>query len=78
MKVRHSSGGKNLAAATARLTCLPGVCLHVVFETSGALKALATELALPFSSLNFGNLKRDILTGGPRAHPYSLPCQNIF
>ena len=78
MKVRHSSGGKNLAAATARPTCLPSVSLHVVFETSGALKALATELALPFSSLNFGNLKRDILTGGPRAHPYSLPCQNIF
>ena len=78
MKVRHSSGGKNLAAATAGPTCLPGVNLHVVFETSGALKALVTELALPFPSLNFGNFKRDILTGGPSAHPYSPPHQNIF
>ena len=65
MKVRHSSRGKNLAAATAGPTCLPGVSLHVMFETSGTLKALVTELALPFPSLNFGNLKRDILTGGP-------------
>ena len=78
MKVRHSSGGENLAAATAGPTCLPGVSLHVVFETSGALKALVTELALSFPSLNFGNFKRDILTGGPSAHPYSPPRQNIF
>ena len=78
MKVRHSSGGENLATATARPTCLPGVSLHVVFKTPGALKALATKLALPFPSLNFGNFERDILTGGPSPHPYSLPHQNIF
>ena len=78
MKVQHGSGGENLAAATARPTCLPSVSLHVVFEASGALKALATELAVPFPSLNFGNFKRDILTGGPSAHSYSLPCQNIL
>ena len=78
MKVRHRSGGENLAAATARPTCLPGVSLHVVSKTPGALKALATKLALPFPSLNFGNFERDILTGGPSAHSYSFPRQNIF
>ena len=77
MKVQHGSGGENLAAATARPTCLPSVSLHVVFEASGALKALVTELAVPFPSLDFGNFKRDILTGGPSAHLYFLPCQNI-
>ena len=78
MKVQHGSRGKNLAAATARPNCLPSVSLHVVFEAPGALKALTTELAVPFPSLDFGNFKRDILTGGSSAHPYLLPCQNIF
>ena len=75
MKVRHSSGGENLATATARPTCLPGVSLHVVFKTPGALKALVTKLALPFPSLNFENFERDILTGGPSAHPTLFPTR---
>ena len=78
VKVLHGSGGKNLVAAATRPTCFPSMGFHMMLEAPGALKALVTEPAVPFPRLDYGNFKRDILTGGPSTHPHSLSRQDIF
>ena len=71
MKVRHSSGGENLAAATARPTCLPSVSLHVVFETSGALKNSGDRAGTPFPQLELWKLQK--------GHPDRRPqCSSLL
>ena len=78
MEILHGSGGENLVAAAARPACLPSMGLHVMSQAPSTLKALVTELAVLFPRLNSGNFKRDILTGGPSAHPNPFSCQDIF
>ena len=78
MKVPHGSGGENLVAAATRSTCFPSMGFHVMPQAPGTLKALVTELAVLFPRLNYGNFKRNILTGGPSTHPHPLSRQDIF